>query len=114
MDPRTATVKLLAEAMGAVGSAVAGIIAVGDSAALTTSAIVATLGFAGLLVRQIVLGQRASLTIIDLKDREIDRRDDELHYLRWELETLRYRHGERLTDPGPFIARRRSDPEAPT
>lgn len=104
--------KFLGEIGGAAASGIAGIMAVGESTALTASAIVAVLGFAGLLVRQVVLAQRAIWEIVAAKDQEKEAIQDENHYLRWELESMRFRHGERQIDPGPFIPRRPPTPEA--
>lgn len=98
--------KFLGEIAGAAASGIAGIMAVGESTALTASAIVAVLGFAGLLVRQVVLSQRAIWEIVASKDQEKADLQDANHYLQWELESMRFRHGERQMDPGPFVPRR--------
>jgi hypothetical protein len=98
--------KLGAEVLGAAASAILGIIAVGESTPLTYSAIVAVLGFAGLLVRQITANQKMYVEIVASKDIELAQRDDALHYLRWEMESMRYRYGERTVDPGPYAPRR--------
>lgn len=104
--------KLGAEVAGASLSALAGLLAASDGdSILTGGAIVAVLGFAGLLVRQIVGNQRLYIDIVEGKDREIHERDETIHYLRWEMESLRYRHGERQVDPGPYTPRY---PNAPT
>lgn len=103
-------VKLGAEVLGAVGSAIVGIVAAGESTTLTASAVVAVLGFAGLLVRQIVNNQKLYIGIIAGKDKEISDRDDIIHEIRWEMESMRYRIGERTIDPGPYVPRR---PPAP-
>lgn len=103
---RTMIAKMGGEILGATVSAVGGILAAGESAAITTSAIVAVLGFAGLLVRQVMTGQRAIWQIVAAKDREIQDEKDANHYLRWEMERLRYLYGERQVDPGPYTPRR--------
>lgn len=99
--------KFLGEIGGAAASGIAGIMAVGESTALTASAIVAVLGFAGLLVRQVILAQKAIWEIVAAKDQEKAELQEANHYLQWELESMRYRIGERQVDPGPFIPRRR-------
>lgn len=106
-------VKLGAEVLGAAGSAIVGIVAAGESTTLTASAVVAVLGFAGLLVRQIVNNQKLYIGIVAAKDNEIAERVAEIHYLRWEIESMRYRHGERTIDPGPYVPRARATPGAP-
>lgn len=113
MSDNMILLKLGAEVAGAATSAIVGLLAVGESATLTGSAIIAVLGFAGLLVRQIVSNQRLYVGIVADKDREIAARDDDLHYLRWELESMRFRHGERQVDPGPYIPRRPPTPYTP-
>jgi hypothetical protein len=111
MDPGTNDVKVFAETAGFLGSGLAALLAAGaESAALTTSAIMAVLGFGGLLVRQIMAGQKMNVELIDREKIAHEATKDELHYVRWELESMRFRHGERLTDPGPFHARRPSPP----
>lgn len=107
------SVKVLAEIAGAVGSAAAGILGAGaESLPLTGTAIAAVLGFATLLVRSVLSSQRVYVEIVASKDRELAERDDTIHYLRWENESIRFRHGERELDPGPYIARRRPEPPA--
>lgn len=98
--------KFVGEVGGAAGSAITAVLAVGESTPLTYSAIVAVLGFAGLLVRQIIVAQKAIWQIVAAKDVELAQRDDALHYVQWELESMRYRHGERQIDPGPYVPRR--------
>jgi len=100
-------VKYLGEIGGAAISAITGVLAVGESTTLTAGAIVAVLGFAGLLVRQVVQSQQAIWQIVAAKDAEKADLQDTIHYLQWELESMRFRHGERQVDPGPFIPRRR-------
>ena len=103
---RSLGVKFLGEIFGATTSAIAGVIAMGESTPLTAGAIVAVLGFAGLLVRQVVQSQQAIWQIVAAKDVEIREAQELNHYLQWELESMRYRHGERQVDPGPYIPRR--------
>lgn len=106
----------IAEVVGATGAASAGIIAAGESMPITVTAIGAVLGFATLLVRSVTANQRVYVEIVAAKDREIADRDDTIHYLRWENESVRFRHGERDVDPGPYIPRRPPyvPPAAPT
>ena len=103
---RMVVLKMGGDVIGATISALVGILAAGDSTPLTYSAIVAVLGFAGLLVRQLSNTQKLYVGIVEAKDRELHERDDTIHYLRWEMEALRFRHGERALDPGPYIPRR--------
>lgn len=98
--------KIGAEVFGVVSSAWVGILAVGESSVLTTSAIVATLGFAGLLVRQVMTAQQAVWQIARAFEERAESAEDREHYVRWQMESLRYRHGERVDDPGPYIPRR--------
>lgn len=106
----------IAEAIGAVGASAVGIIAAGESMPITVTAIGAVLGFATLLVRSVTANQRVYVEIVAAKDREIADRDDTIHYLRWENESIRFRHHEREVDPGPYIPRRPPyiPPPAPT
>lgn len=104
---RSYAVKMLGEIAGAGGSAVVGIFAAaGESTSLVVTAIGAVLGFATLLVRSVMANQRVYVEIVASKDREIAERDDTIHYMRWELDTIRFRHKEREIDPGPYIPRR--------
>ena len=100
------TVKLLGEICGIAGSAVTALVAAGDSVPLTGTAIVAVLGFATLLVRSVLANQHVYVEIVAQKDRELAERDDTIHYLRWENDSIRFRHGEREIDPGPYVPRR--------
>lgn len=104
-------VKMAGEVAGAAGAAIMGILATGESTPLVVTGIGAVLGFATLLVRSVVANQRVYVDIVAAKDREVAERDDVIHYLRWENETIRFRHGERELDPGPYIPRR--PPELP-
>lgn len=106
MDKPMVIAKLAGEVAGAALSALTGILAAGESTAITSGAIVAVLGFAGMLVRQIVGNQKLYIGIVAAKDSELIERDDTIHYLRWELESMRYRIGERQVDPGPYTPRR--------
>lgn len=110
MGTKDGVVKALAEIGGAVGSAVAGIFAVGESTPLVVTSIGAVLGFATLLVRSVMSNQRVYVDIVAGKDRELAQAFDQIHYLRWENEALRFRYGEREVDPGPYIPRRRPEP----
>lgn len=103
---RVAIVKHLAEVAGAAGSAATGILAAGESTPLVVTSIGAVLGFATLLVRSVMANQRVYVEIVAGKDRELAERDDVIHYLRWENESIRFRHGERELDPGPYVPRR--------
>jgi hypothetical protein len=104
-------VKALGDIAGATGSALLGIIAAdGNNTAITITAIGAVLGFAGLLVRQVVQAQRAIWLIVRAKDEEIDRQREALHYSDWEKEKLRWSYGERPLDPGPYVPLHRSNP----
>jgi hypothetical protein len=106
---RVDVMKLLIEITATVGSAITGIFAVGESTPLVVTSIGAVLGFATLLVRSVMANQRVYVDIVAGKDRELAQAFDQIHYLRWEAETLRYRHGERELDPGPYIPRRPPD-----
>lgn len=103
---RVLAFKMIGEVGATSLSAVTAVLAVGESTPLTYSAIVAVLGFAGLLVRQILQAQKAIWKIVAAKDAELAQRDDALHYVKWELESMRYRVGERQVDPGPYVPRR--------
>lgn len=99
-------VKILSEIVAATGSAVVGILAATDSTVITVTAIGAVLGFAGLLVRQVVVQQKAVWEIVTATKAEAESAKDEAHYAHWELEKLRYSYGERVIDPGPYTPRR--------
>ena len=105
MDSNMIFVKAGIDITGAAASAILAIFAAGESTPITYSAIVAVLGFAGLLVRQIVNNQKLYIGIVAAKDAEITERVAEIHYLRWEIESMRFRHGERAIDPGLYIPR---------
>lgn len=105
--------KVGVEVLGISASAIAAILAADDSTVITSGAVVAVLGFAGLLVRQIVGNQKLYIGIVASKDRDISERDEIIRYLRWELETMRYRIGERQIDPGPYVPRQ-TLPSTPT
>lgn len=98
--------KLGGEIAGATTSAVVGIFAVSDNTALTVTAITAVLGFAGLLVRQVVVAQKAIWQIVSAKDARIAELEETDHYKSWEMEKLRFTYGERILDPGPYIPRK--------
>lgn len=102
--PMTA-LRLGADIAGASISAMVGVFAASDDSFITGGAIVAVLGFAGMLVRQIVGNQRIYIGIVEGKDREIREHAETIHYLRWEAETLRYQYGERAVSPGPYVPR---------
>lgn len=102
--------KVGGEAIGLTFSAMMGVFAAGESAALTTSAIVAVLGFAGLLVRQVVAGQKAVWEIARAMETRAEAAEEREEFVRWQLEHVRFRHGERPTDPGPFVSRRPTVP----
>lgn len=75
---------------------------------------VAVLGFAGVLVRQLVKQSSLWKEIVNslrqqLVDAQADiaRKDDEIAYITWERESARYRAKER-PDPGPAPLPRRS------
>lgn len=123
MDRPTMIAKLAAEVVLVAASGLTSLLAAveGDTLVAPT-AVVAFIGFTGLLVRQVTGNQKVYVDILAGKDAELAAlrkayaqdvadRDDQVHYLRWEVETLRYRHGERLVDPGPFVPRVR--PPAP-
>lgn len=103
---RSIFVKVLLEVAGAAVSAGTGILAVGESAPITVTAIGAVLGFATLLVRSVLKTQKVYVDIVATKDTEIAARDDTIHYLRWENESIRFRAGQREVDPGPYTPRR--------
>lgn len=98
-------VKVLSEIAGASFSALVGIFAATDNTLITVTAITAVLGFAGLLVRQVVVAQKAIWEIVKAKESEAEAAKDEAHYAHWELERLRYAYGERVIDPGPYSSR---------
>lgn len=110
--------KLVFEAVGLGASVCAWLIGVTEATPLTYGALAATLGFTGLLVRQITTNQKVYVAIVAAKDRELamkewqhrrDRWDDaeRLSEARWEAEKLRYTYGERQLDPGPYVPRPR-------
>lgn len=105
MNKPMIVLKLGGEILGVTASALTGLLAVGESTALTSGAIVAVLGFAGLLVRQVTSNQKLYIGIVASKDHDLAERDETIRYLRWELESMRYRHGERQVDPGPYVPR---------
>lgn len=117
-DPPVMLAKLVGESAGIGASAATAIVAAGESLPLTYTALGATLVFTALLVRQLTANQRVYLTILEGKDYELaynawqarrDRWDDadRLAEARWEAEVVRWRHGERQTDPGPYVPRPR-------
>lgn len=107
-------VKALGEVAGVTGAALAAINgAVDNNTAITVTAIGAVLGFAGLLVRQVVLAQKAIWLIVKAKDEEIAEHKategelrEALRYSEWEKEKLRWTYGERNLDPGPYAPKR--------
>lgn len=105
MDQPMVIAKLAAEVGLVAVSGMASILAASGDTAITYSAIVAFIGFTGLLVRQVVGNQRMFVGIVAAKDAQLAERQQTIDYLRWENETIRYRHGERELDPGPFTPR---------
>lgn len=98
--------RALVDVAGATGSAVVGIIAAEtNNTAITVTAIGAVLGFAGLLVNQVIRAQKAIWLIVRAKDDEIAGLRESLHYAEWEQQRLRWSYGERPTDPGPYSPR---------
>lgn len=106
--------KIATEAAAMTASAVAGILGAADSnLAVTVTAITATLGFAGLLVRQVMASQKALWNIIRYKDEELETERDINHVLRWEADKLRYTYNETGIDPGPYRPRRPAQTATP-
>lgn len=95
-----ASVRAFVDIVGvAVSATVAIVTAAADTTIVTSGAVVAVLGFAGLLVREVVKQHRTLWEMIEAA------RDGE-HYARWEVERLRFAYGDRAVDPGPYIPRR--------
>ncbi len=75
-------------------------------------------GFAGVLIQQILKYQKSVWDIVkekdstikskdaqlDQKDKVIHARDLMINYLQWERESARFRAGERASDPGPYVS----------
>lgn len=102
--------KLASELVLVLASGLASIFAAGGDQAIQYSAIVAFIGFTGVLVRQIVGNQRMFVGIVAAKDQQLAAQQATIDYLRWENETIRFRHGEREMDPGPFQPRKTAPP----
>lgn len=98
--------KIVADIAAMSIAAWVGIVVAAESTPIAVSAIVAVLGFAGLLVRLVVKAQQAVWDIVEAKNAEIDTLREDLHYSEWEKERLRFTYGERVVDPGPFVPRK--------
>lgn len=101
---------LVISSVGGYGMVHAVILAVGEDSTLTVGTTLSVIvAFGGLLVRQIVVQQRAVWGIVRAKDRQIRELRDELDEARWEREVARFDAGQRPTDPGPYYRRNHED-----
>lgn len=63
------------------------------------------LGLAALFIREFFKNQAATWAIAKERKNEVEELRDRLHYAHWENSVLRYRLGDRLSDPGPYVPR---------
>lgn len=96
--------------LGAWGTIRASVLAVGEDSTLTVGTTLGVIvAFGGLLVRQIVVQQKAVWAIVRSKDSTIAELRAELAETRWEREVARFEAGQRPTHPGDFIRRHDDD-----
>lgn len=95
--------------LGIFGSVVAATTENTTIAVGTTLAVI--IGFAGLLIQQVIQNQRAVWAIVEAKNADNEALRDELHEKEYRLAILYHRLDEG-PDPGPFVPRPRRNPHA--